>query len=201
MNMSPRERKIGTIAGAVVGALVLYQFVIDPQLTRIGELDEQIETASTEMDRAQQLFGSSRSATRKLSAMAGSGLRRTDSAAESELLNTTRQWAQEAGLGGWGIKREGTVKERDFNKITFRAQGTGGMGQIGRFLYRLQTANIPVRVADMTISSRKDGTDDLAIVLSISTIYLNPDAERPGGQQRPAGTGGPAPAIEREVGL
>ncbi len=195
MNLSERERKIGTITAIVVGALVLYQFIIDPQLTRIVELDEQIDTASSEMERAEQLFNGSRSATRKLSEMAGSGLRRTDAAAESELLNSTRQWAQEAGLSGWGIKRERTDKERDFNKITFRANGTGGMGQIGRFLYRLQTAEIPVRVADMTINSRKDGTDDLGIVLSISTIYLSPESPSPAA--RPGG----APTRDAEVEL
>lgn len=182
MNMSERERKIGTMTAIIVGALLLYQFVIDPQLTRIAELDERIDTASTEMELAQQLLDSSRSATKKLSAMAGSGLRKTDASAESEVLNSTRQWAQEAGLGGWGIKRERTEKERDFNKITFRANGTGGMGQIGRFLYRIQTANIPVRVADLTINSRKDGTDELAIVLSISTIYLAPETSSPAGR-------------------
>jgi hypothetical protein len=196
MTMSQRERFVGTIAAVVIGLVVLYQFVIEPQLSHIADLNGQIDTASTDMERAEQLFTSSRSATKKLAAMAGSGLRRTDAAAESELFNQARQWAQEAGIAGWGIKRERTEKERDFNKITFRANGTGGMGQIGRFLYRLQTAKIPVRVADMTISSRKDGTDDLAIVLSISTIYLAPDTEK--SPPRPAGA---SPANGAEAAL
>jgi hypothetical protein len=185
MSMSQRERFIGTIAAVVVGALVLYQFIVEPQLNRIADLDGQIETASSDMERADQLFNASRSASKKLNTMAGSGLRRTDATAESELLNNTRQWAQDSGIAGWGIKRERTEKEKDFTKITFRANGTGGMAQLGRFLYRLQTAKIPIRVADMTINSRKDGTDDLAIVLSISTIYLDPETEK--SQQRPPG--------------
>jgi hypothetical protein len=193
MSMSQRERYIGTIAAVVVGALVLYQFIVEPQLTHIAELDGQIDTASADMERANQLFTASRSASKKLNTMAGSGLRRTDAIAESELMNNTRQWAQDAGIAGWGIKRERTEKEKDFTKITYRVNGTGGMAQIGRFLYRVQTAKIPIRVADMTINSRKDGTDDLAIVLSLSTIYLDPEAEK--SQQRspgqsPARTGG-----------
>lgn len=187
--MTQRERSIATLTGIVVGALVLYQFVIDPKLVQIAALDDQIDTASTDLEQAERLFGMSRSANRRLAEMAGSGLRRTDAAAESELLNRTREWAQEAGIAGWGIKRERTEKERDFNKITFRANGTGGMRQIGQFLYRLQTADIPVRVADLTINSRKDGTDDLAIVLSISTIYLSPDSERPPARAAQAAQG------------
>lgn len=195
--MTQRERSTANLTGIVVGALLLYHFVIDPKLVQITELDAQIDTASAELERADGLFGMSRSANRRLSEMAGSGLRRTDASAESELLNRTRQWAQEAGIGGWGIKRERTEKERDFNKITFRANGTGGMRQIGQFLYRLQTADIPVRVADLTINSRKDGTDDLAIVLSISTIYLSPDSDRPA----PSGAGAAPASGDAEVEL
>ncbi|HEV2296160.1 MAG TPA: hypothetical protein VGR35_20115 [Tepidisphaeraceae bacterium] len=195
--MTQRERSIASLTGIVVGALMLYQFVIDPKLVQIEQLESDINRASAELDQAQRLFDMSRSANRRLAEMAGSGLRRTDASAESELLNRTRQWAQEAGISGWGIKRERTEKERDFNKITFRANGTGGMRQIGKFLYHLQTADIPVRVADMTINSRKDGTDDLAIVLSISTIYLSPD-DRPTGAARP---GGATPSRSAEVEL
>ena len=186
MTMSTRERSIATITGIIIGSLVLYQFVIEPKLTQIEQLDGEVSLATTDMERADSLFNSSRSATKQMAKIAGSGLRRNDAEAESELLNSTRQWAQEAGLSGWGIKREATVKERDFNKITFRAQGSGGMGQIGRFLYRLQTANIPVRIVDMTINSRRDGTDDLAIVLGVSTIYLAPEAEKPAPRAAPS---------------
>ena len=186
MTMSTRERSIATIAGIIIGSLVLYQFVIEPKLTQIEQLDGEVSLAMTDMERADSLFNSSRSATKQMAKIAGSGLRRNDAEAESELLNSTRQWAQEAGLSGWGIKREATVKERDFNKITFRAQGSGGMGQIGRFLYRLQTANIPVRIVDMTINSRRDGTDDLAIVLGVSTIYLAPESEKPAPRATPS---------------
>jgi hypothetical protein len=195
MNMSQRERRIATIAGVVIGALVLYEYVIDPQVQRIVALDEGMRQSTAALDRANGLLEASRRASRQLSQMAGAGLRRSDAAAESELLNSVREWAQESRVTLSGVKRERTEREKDFNKVTFRASGSGGMGQIGRFLYRLQTASIPVRISDMTINSRKDGTDDLAITLSISTIYLAPQAEKPGA--RP----GPAPARNAEVEL
>lgn len=193
MNMSPRERRIATIAGVVIGALVLYEYVIDPQVQRIVALDEGMRQSTAALDRANGLLDASRRASRQLSQMAGAGLRRSDAEAESELLNGVREWAQESRVTLSGVKRERTEREKDFNKITFRASGSGGMGQIGRFLYRLQTASIPVRISDMTINSRKDGADDLAITLSISTIYLAPQADKPGA--RP----GPAPNAEVEL--
>jgi hypothetical protein len=185
MTMSPRERSIATITGIILGALVLYEFVIEPKLAQIEKLDSDVATATGDLERADSLFSSSRSATKQLAKIAGSGLRRNDSEADSEIRNKTSQWAQESGINGWGIKREGTVNERDFNKITFRAQGSGGMAQIGRFLYRLQTADMPIRIVDMTINSRREGTDDLAIVLGVSTIYLAPESEKPAPRAAP----------------
>ena len=190
MTMSKRERTVATIAGVVIGALVLYEFVIDPKLIEISELDGRIASAQAELERANGLFDTSRRATRQVAEMAGAGLRRSDAEAESELLNGVREWAQESRMTLSGVKRERTEREKDFNKITFRANGSGGMGQIGRFLYRLQTASLPVRVSDMTISSRKDGTDDLAVVLSISTIYLAPEAEKTPARSSGGGGGG-----------
>ena len=186
MTMSKRERTVATIAGVVIGALVLYEYVINPKLTEIADLEARLGAAQAEQQRALGLMDNSRRAMRQLSEMAGAGLRRTDAAAESELLNGVREWAQDARLTLSGVKRERTERERDFNKITFRANGSGGMAQIGRFLHRLQTAPIPLRVSDVTISSRKPGTDDLAITLSISTIYLAPAADRPANRAAPA---------------
>ncbi len=188
MNISQRERRVATIAGVVIGALVLYEYVVDPQVQRLARLDADIAVSSTELDGANTLLEASRSASRQLSQMAGAGLRRSDAAAESELLNGVREWAQESRMTLSGVKRERTEKEKDFNKITFRASGSGGIGQIGRFLHRLQTASIPVRISDMTINSRKDGTDDLGITLSISTIYLAPQADKPAARSSGADT-------------
>jgi hypothetical protein len=66
-------------------------------------------------------------------------------------------------------------KEKAFLKLTARFTGSGGMEQVGRFLWQVQTSNIPVRITDMSISTRKENTDDLELAVGISTIYLSPD--------------------------
>ena len=52
------------------------------------------------------------------------------------------------------------------------------MAQIGKFMYRIQTAGSPVRVSDLTVSSRKEGNDDLTFVVGVSTIFLAPEADK-----------------------
>ena len=64
--------------------------------------------------------------------------------------------------------------------------GTGTVKQIGNFLYKIQTASIPVRVTDVQVNSKKEGTDDLIIQIGISTVYLAPDDKNPKSPAGPA---------------
>ena len=45
MTMSPRERSVATITGIIIGALVLYEFVIEPKLAQIEQLDADVSMA------------------------------------------------------------------------------------------------------------------------------------------------------------
>jgi hypothetical protein len=67
------------------------------------------------------------------------------------------------------------------------------MRQVGQFLWQVQTSAIPVRISDMSISTRKENTDDLELALGISTIYLSPDGAKDNPvPPTPAGTTGQA---------
>ena len=52
------------------------------------------------------------------------------------------------------------------------------MEQISQFLYRIQMANFPIRVSDITINTHgKEGTDDLAMNIGLVTAYLAPPTD------------------------
>jgi hypothetical protein len=175
MTINKRERTIGIVAGAVVGLLLLDQVLITPLLARWTDADDKIELATLDRNSAEDLIFASERANGQWSRMIGTQLHRDASEAESQVLNSVREWAQEAGMNLSSVKPERTEKEKDFFKITFRATGSGGMAQVGRFLWRLETASVPVRVTDVTITSRKPGTDDLGVQLGIATSYLAPE--------------------------
>lgn len=176
MTLNKRERLIGIAAGAVVGLLLLDQVLVTPLLARWRDADDRIELATAQRSSADDLIFTSERANRQWARVIGGQLQHDASEAESQVLNSVREWAQEAGMSLSSLKPERTEKEKDFYKITFRATGGGGMSQIGRFLYRIETATVPVRVTDVTITSRKPGTDELGIQLGIATSYLAPEA-------------------------
>ena len=62
-----------------------------------------------------------------------------------------------------------------------------------KLLWSLETATIPVRVNDMQVTPRREGTDDLTIRLSVSALCMPPDAGAkppPGAGDKPAAPSG-----------
>jgi hypothetical protein len=97
--------------------------------------------------------------------------------AESQVSHAIYTWAQEAGLTLTLVKPERVMEKTKLPEIVFQATGTGTMSSIARLLWQVQTATIPVKVNDVSVSARKEGTDDLAVVLHISTIYAPAQAQ------------------------
>lgn len=193
MVLTKRERYIAIATVAVLLGVGLYYYVFSPLLERKAEVDQKIDELQDQHDRAQRMFTRSRRMSREWAETAKASLTADVSEAESQTLRAISEWALDAGMVLSSVRPDRPEKERGFYRITFRATGTGGMRQVSRFIYRVQTAPIPARITDLQVSSRKEGTDDLTVQLGIATIYNNPDAdkEKPG---RPGAAPAAAPA-------
>lgn len=182
MELSPRERMIAIGLGIIVGAYVLDAAVI-------GQLRERLTIANADIDRdrladkkGQDLMNNQMRAQRLWNQMAGQTLKADLPSAESQLFAKVQGAAQSAGLT-LSIKRGGSDRELDYQRVVYRAATNGNMGQIRRFLESLRTADIPLKVTDVQIESRKDGTDDLSMNAGIATIYvLPPEPAKAGGR-------------------
>jgi hypothetical protein len=180
--LSKRERYIGIATALVIGVLAIDYFVVEPLLARKDQLDADIANQRDELDRADRLFRTSRAMSRHWAQLSSGKIQRNASEAESQVQNAVRDWAQDAGISLSSVTPSRSDKERDYQKITFRAAAAGGMQQMARFLYRIQYADIPVHVTDLTLSSHREGgqNDELTLSLGITTIFQPPAKE---GQQ------------------
>jgi hypothetical protein len=177
MMLSRRERTIAIAVGVLAGALVLDQVLVSPLLARLGAANVAISAQQEQIDTAQQTLQNSVRARRKWRDMAGQTLQSDAPAAEGQVLNAVRGWAQDADLSLTSLKPERIEKEKDFQKITIRATATGSLSQVARFLYSIRTASIPIRVSDVQIAARREGSDDLALQVGLATIFLPPETE------------------------
>lgn len=175
MTMSKREKRIGIVAGVVIGLLALDSVLISPLIARRSDANTRIDNATLDLSRAQQLFANDLRARRAWSELSGDSLRPDASTAESQVLNAARRWAQDAGLTLASLKPERSEREQGFVKITVRATGSGSMRRIAQFLYAVQQSDLPIRVSDIQLDSRSPTSDELSIQLGLATIYLPPE--------------------------
>jgi hypothetical protein len=174
MKLSKRERYIAIGVGVVVGLVVLDQVVLSPYFDAISDLKNQTEAAITKQNENSALFDKQAKLKKVWDDILAGGLKADDSAAESQALNAALDWAQSAGVNITAVKPERTTTANEFEVIGFHLTGNGSTPAIARLLLSFETAAIPVRVDDMTLTPRKEGTDDLTIQLSLSTLCLKP---------------------------
>ena len=109
--------------------------------------------------------------------MTEKGLTETPGEAESQALHAVRDWTEQTGLSLSSVKPEYIAGRGGVRQIAFRAAGTGTMRAVARFLWEMESADLPLRIHDVQLGSRTEGRDDLSLQLSFSTLYA-PLAER-----------------------
>lgn len=189
MVLSKRERYIALGTLTAVGILVLDRVALTPLMDARQNLKDQIDIAQTKLRESRAAIKTARANRRVWASMRERGLTsREPSEAEGEVLNNVRQWAQDARMTLSSLKPERVEKEKDFQKSSIRVTGAGGMSEIARFLWYVQTASIAVQVNELQINARKEGSDDLTVQVLLSTIYLPSDGDgrdQPGTATRP----------------
>lgn len=184
--ISSRERRIAWIAGVAIGAFALDSLIVSPLLDRQASAQSRVDNATLQLAKADGIFQNKLKAQKVWNEMAGESVQASPPQAESQLLSAARDWAQSSGLSLTSLKQERMEREQGFGKMTVRASATGDMQALGRFLYEIQSADIPVRVVDITVNSRREGTDDLTVQIGLATIYQAPAEPDPRGSRREA---------------
>ena len=103
-------------------------------------------------------------------------LKRDPGEAESQILHALRDWSEQTDLNLSSIRPERSTERTDVPEITFHISGSGSMNSISRFVWCLETAEIPIKVKVLSLGSRKEGIDDLSLQLRFSTLYLATEA-------------------------
>ncbi|MGC4034215.1 MAG: hypothetical protein QM754_21255 [Tepidisphaeraceae bacterium] len=176
--MTAREKTIAICVGAAVGLLALDQYLLQPMFDRLSSADALIEQHQTELNDAETLMQTRNRAKRKWNETAKKSIMTDASSAEQQMAVRVSELAERANLKLSTSKAEKGERTRGFDVWGDKRTATGNMQQIGRFLYELQHTDIPIRVTDLNITSRKDATDDLTLSLSLSTIYQGPTPQK-----------------------
>lgn len=170
MVLTTREKYIGITAAAAVGVWALYSLV-SSYLAQRDVTEAGKARLVAEVSRQQELISMRRQADARWRQMLQSGMKSEAAEAESQILHAIRDWAEESGVSLSLLQPDRRTEKSRLPQIQFQADGTGTMQSIGRLLFRVQTATIPIKVTEMRVVARKVGTDDLSVHLGLSTVY------------------------------
>ena len=179
MALTTRERNIAMVVGAAVGLFLLDRVAITPYWNTREALAKSIDEANAKLDDARKVYKDQKALRVVWRDMNAGGLKSDVVEAESQLFHALRDWTQESGLNFSSSKPERATSEGKFTQINTHVSGTGPQAAVTKLLWRLETATIPIRVTEMNINSKKEGSDDLQVQLGVSTLCDRPDADKP----------------------
>jgi|KBSMisStandDraft_5_1062788.scaffolds.fasta_scaffold734828_2 hypothetical protein len=177
MVLSKREKYIGLATAAAVALLALDSFALTPYVARRDAIAAGRADAVRQLSDAASLTERQTKLRPIWTELQKGGLKVNPSQAESQTIQAVIDWAKAAGIELAALKPERSSQEGQFQVISFNVTGTGSMQAASKLLWSIETATIPVRVNDMQVTPRREGTDDLSIRLSVSALCMPPTAD------------------------
>ena len=172
--LSKRERIMAIMAVAVVGLLVLNKFLIGPVTGKLQKIEAQKNQLRLELDEAQNLFRKRRMLEKKWKASLSEGLR-NEVEAESKVGRALDQWSEEARLTLSSTKPERVASDKGLKEMTFVVVGTGSLDAVARFLWKIETTILPIKVMDMQLGSSNESGQSMSVQLRLSALCLGKD--------------------------
>jgi len=178
--MSQRERYIGIGVGAVVALLVLDQMVLNPYIEKrdalkksMAEADKKLLENRTLEDRHARLVG-------QWEAMVKAGMKTTPADAQLQFDAAMHDWALHAGLVPGEQKRQDAQPEKIngqmFQKSKVHFVGTGTMRGASLMIWSVETGVLPLHVDDVSLTSVKEGIDNIKIEMDVTMMVPIPDS-------------------------
>lgn len=178
MTLSKRERYIIAASIAAVLLVALDRYVVTPLFERRARTVAAKAEAVGRMENALNLFAQSRRMTRKWQEMLASGFRGDTTHVESALLRALRDWSRESGLTLSSLKPERLAEEGAFSAVSVHAVGSGTMESVAKFLWRVETAKLPLKIEEFQVGARREATDDLSLQMRLSALHIPEEPKR-----------------------
>jgi len=183
MVLSRRERIAAIITLIVVGALLVDKFALTPALKRLQQVENQKQELLAQINEARNLFERRRLMERKWKTMSSDGLQ-NDADVESRIVRALDKWSQDTRLTLTSVKPERLASDKGLKEITFVVAGRGRLDAVARFLWQVETAELPVKVKDMQLGSTSEAGDSMSLQLRLSALYLG--AQPKSSEKKPA---------------
>lgn len=168
-----REQLLLILTGSVIGLYILLKMVIDPALEYRNELYDQEGDLSVQVAEVDGLINAMPDLNDRWRDMRkDGGLNMDQVEAEAHVRRAISDWARQTGVQPEMVNPMPVDAEDKLPRLPFRVTLTGRMRSISAFLDQIEQAEFPIRVHGISISSRTEGKDELAVTLQMSTLFI-----------------------------
>jgi Tfp pilus assembly protein PilO len=174
MNLNKRQQFLAILAIVAVGLFVADRLVFTPltnswkaRSERIARLKEQVRDGTATLKRATALR-------EQWAMMSTNTLPNAKPEAESRMLKAFERWSQVGGVSVSSIRPQWKEAEDDYKTLECRADVSGSLSSIAHFLYQIERDPLGVKVDSMELTARDNEGSQLALVIQVSGLLLNP---------------------------
>lgn len=177
MQIKNRQKLLTIIAVAGLVLLVINTVVIRPLVdswkarnVRIAELEKSIADGN-------QRLASQKSTQARWDKMQKSTFPAPQSQTENEMLKAFDRWSQESQVSVSSIKPQWKQTDEDYATLVCRADLSGSMEALSRFIYEVEKDPLALRVEAVEITSHDNDGQQLTLGLQVSGLLLTPNQE------------------------
>lgn len=184
--MSKRETTLAIAIAAMLVLLAGYALVAVPIMNAFDRVAKETAELETQVNEARVLIDNQRTIEGRWASYRTAGLRVDQFDARRRTQESITQWSAASRLSITNLEASGEASRDDdnpFEEITFRLSAKGSILALQRFLEHVSASPFPLRITDCSISNRREGSEELDLSLTLTTIIQPEDLPEsiPGG--------------------
>lgn len=172
MALTAREHKIMIVAVAAVLILLLNQYAVSPIMEKRAEARRTRRDLEAQVEQSLSALNKRKLLQERWIQMQENGLGSDIQKAESMVYRYIEDASARSGLELGSIQPDRMATDNRLGEIDFVLSGTGSMQSVIRFLWSLETAQIPLKVKSYQLGSKNETAQEMTIQVELSTCYL-----------------------------
>jgi len=170
MNERNRKRWLLLVAGACVLLLTADRFVLSPMAAAWKRRSVRIEELKSSIEKGRILLDRQDSLEERWDTVQKNALPVSPPAAENQVLTSVNSWAAASGLNVTALLPR-WIEDKDLGpRMEIRVSGTGSLEAVTRFLFAVETSNVPIRADVVELRARDEAGRDISLDARLSGL-------------------------------
>jgi Tfp pilus assembly protein PilO len=174
MNLNKRQQLLAILAIVAVGFFVADKLIFTPLTNNWKARSERIVKLKKDFTDGTELLKRETVWREQWKTMQRNVLPNAKPEAESLMLKAFDRWSQEGGVAVSSIRPQWKEAQDDYKTLECRADVAGSLAAITKFLFQIERDPMGVKVDSMELQSRDAEGSQLALVIQVSGLVMNP---------------------------